>query len=100
MLYVFYDSGEVYINGNNKPLLNKNSFKRTTEAQFEQKLKNNEVRPKFTSSYKKKKKRVLAIISGRTSLRSSALSPASRLTGTPELPAPAICFTVTQRYYI
>ena len=98
MLCVFYDSGEVYINGNNKPLLNKNSFKRTTEAQFEQKLKNNEVRPKFTSSYKKK--RVLAIISGRTSLRSPALLPASRLTGTPELPVPAICFTVTQHYYI
>ena len=33
--------------GNDKPLLNKNSLK----AQFVQKLKNNEARPKFTGSY-------------------------------------------------
>ena len=33
---------------------NKNSL-RTVEAQIEQKLKNNEARPKFTGSYKKKK---------------------------------------------
>ena len=39
--------------GNNKPLLNKNSL-RTIEAQFVQKLKNNEARPKFTGSYNKK----------------------------------------------
>ena len=32
---------------------NKNSL-RTIEAQIEQKLKNNEARPKFTGSYKKK----------------------------------------------
>ena len=32
---------------------NKNSL-RTTEAQIVQKLKNNEARPKFTGSYKKK----------------------------------------------
>ena len=36
---------------------NKNSL-RTSEAQIVQKLKNNEARPKFTGSYKKKKKRV------------------------------------------
>ena len=41
------------IYGNNKPLLNKNNL-RTTEAQFVQKRKNNEPRPKFTVSYKKK----------------------------------------------
>ena len=34
---------------------NKNSL-RTIEAQIEQKLKNNEARPKFTGSYKKKKR--------------------------------------------
>ena len=39
-------------------LKNKNSL-RTIEAQIVQKLKNNEPRPKFTDSYKKKKKRVL-----------------------------------------
>ena len=33
---------------------NKNSL-RTIEAQIVQKLKNNEARPKFTGSYKKKK---------------------------------------------
>ena len=44
------------IYGNNKPaLLNKNSL-RTAEAQFVQKLKNNEDRPKFTCSYKKIKR--------------------------------------------
>ena len=37
---------------------NKNSL-RTTEAQIVQKLKNNEARPKFTGSYKKK--RVLTV---------------------------------------
>ena len=37
------------IYGNNKPLLKKNSL-RTVEAQFVQKLKNNEARPKFTGS--------------------------------------------------
>ena len=36
---------------------NKDSL-RTIEAQIVQKLKNNEARPKFTSSYKKKKRRV------------------------------------------
>ena len=40
--------------GNNKPLLNKNSL-RTIEAQFVPKRKNNEARPKFTGSYKKKR---------------------------------------------
>ena len=30
-------------------------FKRTIEAQIVQKLKNNEARPKFTASYKKKR---------------------------------------------
>ena len=39
---------------NNKPLLNKNSL-RTIEAQFVQKLKNNEARPKSTGSYLKKR---------------------------------------------
>ena len=34
---------------------NKNSL-RTIEAQIVQKLKNNEARPKFTGSYKKKKR--------------------------------------------
>ena len=40
---------------NNKPLLNKKSLTllRTFEAQFVQKLKNNEAWPKFTGSYKK-----------------------------------------------
>ena len=33
---------------------NKNSLE-TTEAQIAQKLKNNEARPKFTGSYKKKR---------------------------------------------
>ena len=41
------------IDGSNKPLLNKNSL-RTIEAQFVQKLKNNEARPKFAGSYQKK----------------------------------------------
>ena len=36
---------------------NMNSL-RTIEAQIVQKLKNNEARPKFTGSYKKKKKRL------------------------------------------
>ena len=40
------------INGNNKPLLNKNSL-RTIGAQFVPKRKNNEARSKFTGSYKK-----------------------------------------------
>ena len=47
--YVFYDSAEVY----NRDDGNKNNL-RTVEAQIVQKLKNNEPRPKFTSSYKKK----------------------------------------------
>ena len=42
------------IYGNNKPLLNKNR-KRTIEAQFVQKLKNNEARPKCVGSYLKKR---------------------------------------------
>ena len=46
------------IYGNNKPLLNMNSL-RTIEARFVQKLKNNEARPKFTGSYKKKHVSVL-----------------------------------------
>ena len=37
---------------------NKKSL-RTIEAQIVQKLKNNEARPKFTGSYKNKKKHVL-----------------------------------------
>ena len=40
---------------------NKNSV-RTIEAQIVQKLKNNEARPKFTGSYKKKRVFVLTII--------------------------------------
>ena len=42
--------------------INKNNF-RTIEAQIVQKLKNNGARPKFTGSYKKKrkKKRVTAL---------------------------------------
>ena len=43
MPYVFYDSVEVHIHD-----------ERTIEAQIVQKLKNNEPRPKFTGSYKKK----------------------------------------------
>ena len=40
---------------------NKDSL-RTIEAQIVQKLKNNEARPKFTSSYKKKKKRRVSFL--------------------------------------
>ena len=39
---------------------NKNSLT-TIEAQIAQKLKNNEARPKFTGSYKKKKTRVYQV---------------------------------------
>ena len=45
---------EKCIHGNSEPFLNENSL-RTIEAQFAQKLKNNEAWPKFTGSYKKKK---------------------------------------------
>ena len=55
MSYVFYDVAK-RIHVNNRPLLNKNSL-RTIEAQFVQKLKNNEARPKFTGSYKTKNSR-------------------------------------------
>ena len=40
---------------------NKNSV-RTIEAQIAQKLKNNEARPKFTGSYKKKKAGILQTV--------------------------------------
>ena len=59
MPHVFYDSAEVYIDGN------KNDF-RTIEAQIVQILKN-EPRPKFTGSYKKKK-RVVADLGRFTSV--------------------------------
>ena len=51
----------IYGNNINKPLLNKNSL-RTSEAQFVPKLKNNDVRPKFTGSYKKKSVYLMHII--------------------------------------
>ena len=44
---------------------NKNSL-RTIEAQIVQKLKNNEARPKFTASYKKKR---VAVVEGSCSRR-------------------------------
>ena len=52
MPQVFYDSAEfeVYIHDGNKNNL------RTIEAQIVQKRKNNDPRPKFTSSYKIKKR--------------------------------------------
>ena len=43
-----------FIYGNNKPLLKKNSL-RTIEAQLGKIIRNNEDRPKFTGSYKKKR---------------------------------------------